>query len=272
MSSDWTETLANIRKIGVENYVASLPDEEVTPFLTLLYRIEEQEKYGRFAALFPDQGPLRRELYVKHLEFFKAGATYRERCFMAGNRVGKTKAGSYELTCHLTGEYPHWWEGRQFKTPIRAWAAGKTNETTRDIIQLELLGNIVFTDGGQRKVIDATGLIPKALVGVDPGQISWKAGVADLVDTIKVRHKTGEWSELGLKSYQQGRGSFEGTTRHVVWFDEEPPLDVYNEALIRTATTRGMIMLTFTPLEGLSDVVLSFLPKEMRPGGESAVG
>lgn len=257
--------LSRIREVGIENFVATLPEDEVEGFLKELWALEEREKYGRYASLFPDRGPLRRELYVKHMEFFRVGAHYRERCFMAGNRVGKTVAGTYETRCHLTGDYPHWWQGRVFKTPIRAWAAGKTNETTRDIIQLELLGNITFE--GQRKLVDGTGIIEKHYLGQEPGQMSWKAGVADLVDTIKVRHKTGGWSELGLKSYQQGRGSFEGTARHVIWFDEEPPLDVYNEALIRTATTNGIIMLTFTPLEGMSDVVQSFLPHEMRPGG-----
>lgn len=254
-----------IHKIGVEKFVAALPEDEVERFLTQLRWIEDQEKFGRFAALFPDTGPLRRELYTKHLEFFKAGNKYRERCFMAGNRVGKTIAGTYETTCHLTGNYPDWWEGRRFNGPVKAWCAGKTNETTRDIIQVELLGNISFS--GQRKLVDGTGLIPHKLLGMEPGQLSWKAGVADLVDMIKVRHKSGGMSELGLKSYQQGRGSFEGTARHVVWFDEEPPMDVYGEALIRTATTQGLIMLTFTPLEGMSDVVQEFLPKEMRPGG-----
>jgi phage terminase large subunit-like protein len=116
-------------------------------------------------------------------------------------------------------------------------------------------------------LVDGTGLIPKSCLGQEQGQLSWKAGVADLVDTVKVRHKSGGWSELGLKSYQQGRGSFEGTARHVIWFDEEPPMDVYGEALIRTATTQGLIMLTFTPLEGMSQVVQGFLPREMRPGG-----
>jgi phage terminase large subunit-like protein len=184
---------------------------------------------------------------------------------MAGNRVGKTIAGTYETTCHLTGDYPHWWEGRRFNGPIKAWVAGKTNETTRDIIQTELLGNITFS--GQRKLVDGSGIIPRDLLGMEQGQLSWKAGVADLVDVVNVRHKSGGWSELGLKSYQQGRGSFEGTARHVVWFDEEPPMEVYGEALIRTATTNGLIILTFTPLEGMSEVVQQFLPKEMRPGG-----
>ena len=39
--------------------------------------------------------------------------------------------------------------------------------------------------------------------------------------------------------------------------------------LIRTATTDGIIMLTFTPLEGVSEVVLGFLPAEMRPQDDS---
>lgn len=257
--------LDTIRRIGVAAFVDGLPDDQVEPFLAQLRWLEDCEKYGKFGTYFPDTGPLRRELYTKHLEFFEQGANFRERCFMAGNRVGKTIAGSYEVTCHLTGNYPHWWLGRRFNAPVRVWAAGKTNETTRDIVQHELLGNITFS--GQRKLVDGAGLIPRDLLGQDPGQMSWKAGVADLVDTIKVRHKTGSWSELGLKSYQQGRGSFEGTARHVIWFDEEPPLDVYGEALIRTATTHGIVLLTFTPLEGMSDVVQSFLPKEMRPGG-----
>ncbi len=45
----------------------------------------------RFDLFYPDTGPLRRSLYQKHLEFFRAGAKYRERCFMAANRVGKTE-------------------------------------------------------------------------------------------------------------------------------------------------------------------------------------
>ena len=38
--------------------------------------------------------------------------------------------------------------------------------------------------------------------------------------------------------------------------DEEPGLDIYTECLLRTMTNNGMVMLTFTPLLGMSDVVL----------------
>jgi phage terminase large subunit-like protein len=173
---------------------------------------------------------------------------------MFGNRVGKTVAGAYETTCHLTGLYPDWWEGRRFANPVRWWAAGKTNETTRDIVQKELLGEIAAS--GSRKVVSGTGMIPGALIG----GITWKQGVSDLVDTVKVKHVSGRFSLLGFKSYQQGRGSFEGTAQHGAWLDEECPFDIYGEVLIRTATTDGVVLSTFTPIEGYSETVKQFMP------------
>lgn len=234
----------------------------------ILVEIDRRERQRTFFRMFPGEDTTlpdgrvfhARHRYPRHLEFFEAGAAYRERCMMAANRVGKTfGAGGYETAAHLTGQYPDWWPGRRFDRPIRAWAAGKTNETTRDIVQATLLGEIAQRDG--RKHFTGTGVIP----GETLGQVTWKQGVSDLADTIKVRHVSGGWSTLGLKSYQQGRGSFEGTAQHLIWLDEEPPLDVYGECLIRTATTSGLVMLTFTPLEGMSETVMQFMPTEMRP-------
>jgi hypothetical protein len=100
---------------------------------------EEEQRRNRIDTLFPDEGPLRRELYVKHCAFFRAGAEHQERCFMAANRVGKTIVGAYETTLQLTGEYPHWWTGRRFDEPVEWWAASDSSQTTRDIVQIELL-------------------------------------------------------------------------------------------------------------------------------------
>ena len=222
--------------------------------------VEESQRRAsrrRIYRMYPDQGPLRRELYPRHMEFFAAGARYRERCFLAANRVGKTEgAGGYEVALHLTGEYPAWWSGRRFTKPVDGWAAGKTNETTRDIVQAKLFGRVMTGEGGKRSV-SGTGLIPGDLIG----DISWKQGVQDLIDTAMIRHvATGQWSMLGLKSYQQGRGSFEGTEKDFVWLDEEPDIEIYGECLIRTATTKGLVLLTFTPLDGMTETVLQFEP------------
>lgn len=236
--------------------------------LEILTELERRHSQRRFYRLFPDETTEQpdgtvihaRTLYPRHMEFFAAGRTYRQRCFLAANRVGKTVAGAYEESAHLTGLYPEWWDGRRFGAATRCWAAGKTNETTRDIVQKELLGDVIH---GNPKRFTGTGLIPGNLIG----EVSWKQGVTDLADTVKVMHRTGKWSTLGLKSYQQGRGSFEGTSQHCILFDEEPPIDVYDEAVIRTASTDGIVILTFTPLEGLSETVMQFMPGHMRPDG-----
>ena len=203
---------------------------------------------------YPDAGPLRRELYPKHLQFFAAGAEHRERLFMAANRVGKTEGvGGYETTLHLIGDYPPWWTGRRFDRPVSAWAAGKTSETTRDIVQAKLFGRV--EGSGARKRFAGTGLVPGEAIG----GCAWRGAFPDLADTVAIRHAGGGWSTLGLKSYQQGRGAFEGTEQDLVWLDEEPPLDVYVECLVRSMTTDGLMLLTFTPNEGMSDVVMAFL-------------
>lgn len=252
--------------------VAEKLDDKAIEELLALHEAELwEEKFRKFKNMFPEtyrkvgeSEYYPRHLYHKHLEFFRAGAQYMERCAMCANRVGKTVGmGGYEATCHLTGDYPEWWEGRRFRHPVRGWAAGKTNETTRDIVQKVLMGEIRFE--GSRKSVDGSGLISLDRIGRDYGQLSWKQGVPDLVDTVKIRHESGGWSVLGMKSYQQGRGAFEGTAQHFVWLDEEPPMDIYGEVLMRTMTTDGLTMLTYTPLEGMSDVVNNFLPQEMRP-------
>lgn len=237
-----------------------LTTAEKHELLAILEEREYRRARRKLQTYYPDDGPLRRELYPKHLAFFRAGRQHRERLMLAANRVGKTEGmGGYETALHLTGQYPAWWEGRRFDRPVRWWAAGKTNETTRDIIQGKLFGQI--SRAGSSKTVSGTGLVP----GDDIGTITWKQGVADLIDTAQVKHQTGGWSVLGMKAYQQGRGSFEGTEQDGIWLDEEPPMDVYTECLIRTMTTDGLMILTFTPLEGMSEVVMSFLENGRMP-------
>lgn len=219
--------------------------------LELLALLEEKERRAKTRKLFsyyPDTGPLRRELYTKHMKFFEAGPLKRERLMLAANRVGKTEGvGGYETVLHLTGLYPKWWTGKRFDKPIDAWAAGDTSKTVREIIQFKLLGH------SHEK---GTGLIPEHLIL----KTTTKQGVADAVDTIFVKHVSGGVSQITLKSYDQKRHSFQGTEKDLIWLDEEPPLEIYTECLLRTMTNNGLIMLTFTPLQGMSETVMSFLP------------
>lgn len=211
--------------------------------LELVKQVEALERERGTAKWFEDPYPI--TTLPKHEAFFKAGATYPERLFMAGNRVGKSLCGAFELSCHLTGEYPLWWVGRRFDGPIQAWAVGKDARAVRDTAQKELIGPI-----GEY----GTGMIPAHALG----KFFALQGTPQAIDIIKIKHKTGGWSQLGFKNYQQDIGSFMGTSRHCVWLDEECPLEIYNECNIRTATVDGILLVTFTPLDGLTPMVVNF--------------
>lgn len=223
--------------------------QQLRETLELTQALKASDARRKLWTYFPDTGPLRRELYQKHLEFFRLGKEHNERLALCANRVGKTESmGGYELALHLSGEYPEWWEGRRFDYPIDAWAAGDTGQTVRDILQHKLLG----PPGNF-----GTGLLPgDSIIKTTP-----RAGLPNAVEQVQVRHKlSGGVSILGFKSYDQKRHSFQGTEKHVILLDEEFPLDIYGECLTRTLTVGGMVMSTFTPLEGLSETVVSFLP------------
>ncbi len=223
--------------------------------LTLLEAKEQQLKYNKISALFPLTGPYRRELYKKHVAFMQAGKDYQERAFIAANRVGKTLTGGCEMSYHLTGLYPDWWEGRRFKNAVSCWAIGVSNQTTKEVQQVCLLGKINEV---------GTGTIPKDRIA----RITKKPGVADAVETVYVKHISGELSECTFKSYEQEPETFQGTKKQVVWMDEEPKdKRIYSECMTRLMDkyNPGIIYCTFTPLFGMSDVVKSFLPDRAFP-------
>jgi phage terminase large subunit-like protein len=207
--------------------------------------------------MYPETGELSRSKYPKHLEFFKLGRDFNERAMFGGNRSGKTYAGSYEDVLHLTGLYPDWWEGKRFDHPTNGWSCGDIGKTLRDILQTALLG-----PPGQSE-LEGTGIIPRDLIVRTTPRI----GTADAIESIFVRHVSGGVSTLQFKAYEQGRAAFQGTSQHFIHLDEECPLEIYLECLLRTMTVNGIIYLTATPLLGLTDLMLAFLP-EMSPAPE----
>ena len=196
--------------------------------------------------LFPDNGPLRRELYPKHMEFFAATKDYTEVAFIAANRVGKSLATAYAATLFLCGDlYPHWWNGRTFDRPVNILVAGENAKLVRDSIQENFIGPP--NDIGK-------GMIPYDRII----ERRAKAGTADAADTVRVKSKYGV-STLQFLTYDSGREAFQATARDVCLMDEEPPMAIYAEANMRLMTTQGLMMCAFTPLRGISEVVLSFM-------------
>jgi phage terminase large subunit-like protein len=220
--------------------LAALSDDEKRELYDLLKLKDIRDRRNRLAAYAP---------YAKQREFHAAGSQYRERLFMAGNQLGKTYSGAYEMAMHLTGRYPDWWTGKRYPYAIRAMCGSESGELTRKGVQRLLLGPPeIRSEWG-------TGAIPFDALR----DTSMKQGVPDAVASAVVRHVSGEDSVIQFNSYDQGRTKWQADTVHEVWFDEEPPMPIYTEGLTRTNATGGGVFVTFTPLLGMSDVVKRFL-------------
>lgn len=227
--------------------LARLTAEERLELYGLLQLRERRKRENALAAYAP---------YVKQREFHAAGASYRERLFMAGNQLGKTLAGANEVAAHLTGRYPAWWDGYRMKGGNRWLAGSESAELTRKGVQRLLFGPPeIESEWG-------TGAIPKACIK----DINRRPGVPDAIASAVIAHeKTGEISTIQLQSYDQGRTKWQADTVEGVWFDEEPTLDLYSEGVTRTNVSQGPVIVTFTPLLGMSDVVKRFIV-DKQPG------
>ena len=187
--------------------------------------------------------------YGKQSTFHEAGKKYRERLLMAGNQLGKTFAAGNEVAYHLTGLYPEGWKGRVFTRAPRGWVGSVSSELTRDGAQRILMGPI-----GKW----GSGCIPKELMI----ETKRARGVPDAIESILVKHVSGDISQVTFKSYKDGREAWQAETLDFVWFDEEPPIEIYSEGVTRTNNCMGSVFLTFTPLLGMSSVVMRFMEKK----------
>lgn len=195
--------------------------------------------------------------YPWQKEFHAAGKDNPERMLMAANRVGKTACAACEVSFHMTGNYPDWWDGRRFDKPVLVWTGSPTNETSRDIVQEQLLGGLGEELG--------CGWIPRRFLHGKP--TTRQAGVKNVVDSFQVKYSKGGLSVCYLKTFEQGWQKWQGTAPHVVWLDEEPPASedkIFSEAQTRIITSDGILFVTFTPMQGMTNIVEHFM--EAKPG------
>lgn len=156
----------------------------------------------------------------------------RNRWVFGGNRSGKTECGAAETVYLARGIHPY----RKNKPNVFGWVVSPTAQVQRDVAQKKVLhylrpdwiADIVMTSG--RKDSPQTGVI----------------------DQIVVKNVFGGTSVIGFKSFDQGREKFQGSSLDFVWFDEEPPKEIYEECLMRVIDKRGDIFGTMTPLKGLT--------------------
>lgn len=169
-------------------------------------------------------------VHKKQLAFHKC--LKKNRWVFGGNRSGKTECGAVEAVYMARGIHPY----RQNRDNVFGWVVSLSQQVQRDVAQAKILHYL-----NPSYIADITMLSGK--------KESPEYGV---IDQIKVKNAFGGISTIGFKSCDQGREKFQGSSLDFVWFDEEPPEDIYRECQMRVLDKRGEIFGTMTPLKGLT--------------------
>lgn len=172
------------------------------------------------------------KIHEKQVAFHKCKK--RNRWVFGGNRSGKTECGAVETVYMARGIHPY----RENRKDTFGWVVSLSREVQRDVAQSKILK-----------------YLPKEWIK-EVVMSSGKRGDPEggVIDQIKVKNVFGGISTIGFKSCDQGREKFQGSSLDYIWFDEEPPEDVYRECLMRVIDKRGDVFGTMTPLKGLTFV------------------
>ncbi len=170
--------------------------------------------------------------HEKQLAFHKCEK--RNRWVFGGNRSGKTECGAVECAYMARGIHPY----RQNRPNVCGWVVSLSLQVQRDVAQKKILRYL------RREWIED-------IVMLSGRKDSPEHGV---IDFIRVKNVCGGSSIIGFKSCDQGREKFQGASLDFVWFDEEPPYDIYQECRMRVFDRKGDIFGTMTPLKGLTFV------------------
>ena len=170
-----------------------------------------------------------RKVHKKQIAFHKCKK--RNRWVFGGNRSGKTECGAVEVVYLACGNHPY-----KKNKLTSGWVVSLSRQVQRDVAQRKIL-----------EYLPASCI--EKIVMVSGGQDSAENGI---IDFILVRSQVGGISKIGFKSCDQGREKFQGTSLDYVWFDEEPPFDIYLECKMRVLDRCGEIFGTMTPLKGLT--------------------
>lgn len=171
-----------------------------------------------------------RKKHKKQVAFHKCGK--RNRWVFGGNRSGKTECGAAECVYMARGIHPY----RKNRRDVCGWVVSLSQQVQRDVAQKKVL-HYLRPDWIED------------IVMLSGRKDSPESGVIDL---IRVKNVFGGISVIGFKSCDQGREKFQGSSLDFVWFDEEPPQDIYEECRMRVMDRRGDIFGTMTPLKGIT--------------------
>ncbi len=186
------------------------------------------------------------KVHLKQMEFHRSPK--RNRWVFGGNRSGKTECGAVETVWLARGIHPY----RKNLKATDGWVVSVSYEVQREVAQAKIL-NYLNPDWIE-KIVMHEGTRGSPYSGI--------------IDTIYVRSALGGISKIAFKSADQGREKFQGASLDYVWFDEEPPFDIYEECRMRVLDRKGDIFGTMTPLKGLTWVYDEIY---LNPGGNPEI-
>ena len=203
-------------------------ESEIIKKLLAIEKIENERK-RKNKLLTYNTGKIKHE---KQLAFHKCQK--KNRWVFGGNRSGKTECGAVEVVYMARGNHPY----RNLTHATNGWVVSLSTQVQRDVAQNKIL-NYLNPDW----IVDVCMTVGR--------KDNFANGV---IDYILIKNVFGTISKIGFKSCDQGREKFQGTSLDYVWFDEEPPYDIYSECRMRVLDKNGDIFATMTPLKGMTFV------------------
>lgn len=170
------------------------------------------------------------KVHAKQMAFHKC--LKRNRWVFGGNRSGKTECGAVETVWLARGIHPF----RRNKPNVSCWVVSLSQTVQREVAQQKVL--YYLDTAWIADVVMLTGSKGSPANGV--------------IDYLLIKNVFGGVSKIAFKSCEAGREKFQGASLDFVWFDEEPPEDVYDECKMRVLDRQGHLFGTMTPLKGLS--------------------
>lgn len=144
------------------------------------------------------------------------------RALFWGNRVGKTEWGAQEVASYALNRHPNRIAGE----PVEIWCICPSFDAQEETTQKKLLTYLPEHEISHVDYI--RGRIIKKMV-LKNGSI------------------------ISFKSYEQGREKFQGSGKRLIWFDEEPPHDIWEECFVRVeAGVQLDVLLTMTAIKGMT--------------------
>lgn len=225
---------------------------ELEELLDASIRVEREANYSQALRWYEPANP---QLIHAHLSPAKIIGVF------GGNRSGKSEFGAAEVAILATGIVPRGLGDQYPREKLR----GDTTRGVRirvactDFVNgIEKIILPKFRDGDEHH---GPWIPPTCLEGG-----AWDKAWREKTRTLTVKRdaswaankRVTDWAHIEFMSYDQETPRFSGTSRHLTWFDELPPYEIWKECQMRHIDAKGRSILTLTPPDTVGDVAWVF--------------